>query len=416
MITMSIIVDNRKGIVMNKKGGIFAVSARAKKRISEVGKDKVMNSTLGNGMDETGKAFLIPTYLKVVQELVEKEPQVVCGYTPPGGLPSLNDTYPKYILQGLDLPSDVIVKSVPTHGGSGGLTLAIQNMSSKTVVSHYPFWPNYNLIAKQNGRDITGFNLMDENLDFDIASFRDTAKGIANDEGRLFLMINSPYSNPTGSSITDAEWEEIAKELAQIHVPKVLLLDLAYIDFGKNGKDSQAIQFVSKIMEIDPELTLLLVPSASKSFMAYGWRLGAAILLTRDKQGAEEWYNVMEGSIRGSNSNNTTMPQQALARIFADPSLIAAVEKERQQANEIIQNRFQIFAQASQKAGIKISKPTGGYFTMVYANNPQDVAARLEENNIFTIPIAKPEGLRISICSLTKQECEKLPREIASVL
>ncbi len=413
---MSIIIDSRKDIVMNKKAGIFAVSARAKQRISEVGKDSVINSTLGNGMDEQGNPFLIPTFLEVVRNMMNDKASILCGYTAPGGLPTLNETYPKYILQGLDLPKDLHIRSIPTHGGSGALTLAIVNMADQTVISHLPYWPNYTLIAKQSGKQIKGFQLLDQNLNFDLASFQSVVSEVAAKEKRLFLMINSPYSNPTGASITDAEWEEIGREMKKHKVPKTILLDLAYIDFGVHGKDPRALAFIPRLLDIDPELNLVLVPSASKSFMAYGWRLGAAILLTRDLQEADLWYNVMEGTTRGSNSNNTTAPQQALATIFANPELIAKVEAERQLANAVIQERFKIFGEESQKAGIRISKPTGGYFTMVYADQAGAVAAKLEEKHIFTIPIANPEGLRISICSLTKEQCRVLPKEIASVM
>lgn len=413
---MSMIIDSRQDIIMNKKGGIFAVSGRAKQRIAEIGQENVINSTLGNGLDEEGKPFIIPTFLQVLQELINSKGPMLCGYTPPAGLPALNESYSKYILQGLDIPGDIHIKSVVSHGGSGALTMAIINMSEKSVISHLPFWPNYNLIAKQSGRKIRGFNLLDDKLNFDISSFEQTISEVASEEKRLFIMINSPYSNPTGASITDAEWEEIGTALSKQKVPKTLLLDLAYVDFGEHGKDPRALSFLPRLLQRDKELNIVLVPSASKSFMAYGWRVGAAILLSRDAQDAELWLNVMEGTVRGSNSNNTTAPQQALASIFADPKLIAKVEEERQQANAVIQERFKIFARESEKAGIKISKPTGGYFTMVYANQAQEVAGRLEEKNIFTIPIGEPQGLRISICSMSKAECERLPAEIAASL
>lgn len=413
---MSIIIESRQSIVMSKKSGIFAVAARAKKRIQEVGEAGVINSTLGNGADENGKPFLIPTFLKVLEELLASKPEVLCGYTPPGGLPPLNETYPRYILQGVEMPPDIIIRSIPTHGGSGALSLSIANMCSKSVISHFPYWPNYNLITRQHGKKIQGFNLHDEKLALDMDSFAKIIKKVSGEENRLFLMINSPYSNPTGSSINDDEWIEMGKELSRYRIPKTLVLDLAYIDFGQGGKNPKALRFLPGLLDADKELTIVLAPSASKSFMAYGWRLGAAILLSRDRSEADLWYNVMEGTVRGSNSNNTTAPQQALANIFADMKLVKKVEMERQLANEVVQSRFKIFSEASKDAGIKISKPEGGYFTMVYAKEPARVAEVLEKRDIFTVPIANPEGLRISICSLKKEECRRLPIEIAKVI
>ncbi len=401
---------------MSKKAGIFAVSARAKEATSKLGKDKVINSSLGNGMDEDGNPFIIPTYLDVMKDLINKSGDQLCGYTPPGGNPELKTAYPQYILKGVQLPKDVHIRAIPTHGGTGGIFLAVINMASQTVISHLPYWPNYNLIIKQAGKKVAGFYLLDENLNLNLKSFEETVTKVAKEEGRLFLLINSPYSNPTGASITREEWHKMAEILKKFNVPKSIFLDIAYIDFGPNGKDSKDLQFVPEIMDIDPSLNIILAPSASKSFMAYGWRVGINILLSRNEAQADEWFNVMEGTTRASNSNNVTAPQKALATILADEKLIKKAEEERQAANTVIQERFGIFAEAAAKAGLRISKPTGGYFTTVYVPDASAIAEKLEAINVFTVPIADPPALRISICSLSKSECEKLPGLIKSVL
>jgi aromatic-amino-acid transaminase len=413
---MGLIIDARNDIVMNKKGGIFAVAGRAKAAIAKHGADAVINSSLGNGMDDQGKLFIIPTFVKAIKDLINEDPRVITSYTPPGGLAALNINYPKYILQGVDMPDDLAIRCIPTHGGSGGLTLSIMNLAAETVVSHLPYWPNYNLICKQNSRKIAGFNLLDDNLDFDIADFEKVAIKISEAEGRLFCMMNSPYSNPTGASLTEAEWLQMGEVLKNLKGEKTIVLDMAYIDFGPKGKDPADLAFLPKLFEITPDLNVVLVPSISKSFMAYGFRLGAAILLSRDNEQADHWWNVMEGTTRGSNSNNCTIAQQALNRVLENDALIADVEKERNEINKVIQERFTAFSEEANKAGLKISKPKGGYFTMVYVKNPGEVAARLEERNVFTVPITEPEGLRISICALPVSQCRRLVAEIASVV
>jgi aromatic-amino-acid transaminase len=412
---MGLIIDARKDIVMNKKAGIFAVAGRAKEAIAKHGADAVINSSLGNGMDDKGKLFIIPSFVKALKDLIDGDPRVITGYTPPGGLAALNVNYPKYILKGVDMPDDLAVRCVPTHGGSGGLMVSILNLAAGTVVSHLPYWPNYNLICKQNGRKITGFNLLDDDLDFDIADFEKVATKTSEEEGRLFCIMNSPYSNPTGSSLTEAEWLQMGEVLKKLKGEKTIVLDLAYIDFGPNGKDPADLAFLPKLFDIAPDLNVVMVPSISKAFMAYGFRLGAAILLSRDKEEADHWWNVMEGTTRGSNSNNCTIAQQGLNRVFESDELTAGVEKERNEINKVIQERITVFSEEAKKAGLKISKPTGGYFTMVYVKNPGEVAAKLEEKNVFTVPIAQPEGLRVSICALSVSQCKRLVAEIASV-
>ena len=413
---MSLVLENRQPIVMNKKGGIFAIAGRAKKAIAEHGADAVINSTLGAGLDESGKPFVIPTFVEEMRFLVAGDPAKLCAYTPPGGRPGLAESYPAYLLDGVDLPAGLTTRCIPTNGGTGALALCIANMAGESVVTHYPHWPNYGLVLKQAGRTMAGFELLDSDLKLDLGDFERVATETAKREGRLLALINSPYSNPTGSSIEASEWEGIADVLASIEGPRSLVLDLAYIDFGPSGRDPADLAFLSSLFAKVPDLGVVLVPTISKSFMGYGWRLGAAILLASDEAVADQWFAVMEGTVRGTNSNHVTAPQLALEAILASDEKKAAVAVERQACNEVVQKRFAVFAGAAAKAGLSLSKPTGGYFTQVYVDEPGEVAARLEERNVFTVPIARPGGLRISICALTLDECERLPAAIAAAL
>ncbi len=413
---MPLVIPSRRHLVVDKASGIFAIAARAKNAAARHGADRVVDSTIGVGLDESGKPFVIPTFLATLRELLQAKPEALCAYTPPGGAASLADTYAASVLDGVTLPDDLVRKAIPSHGGTGGLTLSLTNLASRTVITHAPYWENYALIAAQCGKELATFNWLDEELRFDIADFERVVKRVAAAEDRVCLMINSPYSNPMGAAIAARDWSAIGRVLAAVRGDKVLILDLAYIDFGPKGRDPQDLAFLGPLFEQVPELHVVMVPSLSKSMMAYGWRSGAAILLTRDKTEAAIWFDVMEGTIRGSNSNEVTAPQQALASILASDAKRAAVAAERQRCNEVLQPRFVRFNEAARAAGLKVSKPVGGYFAVVYVPRPLEVAAKLEQRDVYTIPVLEPGGLRIGLCALPLDKCTRVVHEIAAVL
>lgn len=413
---MPLVIPSRRHLVVDKASGIFAIAARAKNAITRHGAEPVIDSTIGVGLSESGKPFLIPTFVSTLEELLETKPEAICAYTPPAGAATLADLYAGSVLEGVTLPDDLVRKCIPTHGGTGGLTLSITNLASKTVISHAPYWENYALITQQCGKELRCFNLLDAELELDVADFERVVTEVANEEGRVCLLINSPYSNPTGAAIEASEWREIARVLAGVRGDKVLIVDLAYIDFGPRGRDPQDLAFLGDLFEAVPDLHVVLVPSLSKSMMAYGWRAGGAILLTRDKAEAAKWFDVMEGSIRGSNSNEVTAPQQALAAILASPEKRAAVALERQHCNEVVQRRFLSFNEAARDAGLKVSKPVGGYFAVVYVPSPLEVAKALEARDVYTVPVLEPGGLRIGLCALPLHKTARIVHEIAAVL
>ncbi len=413
---MPLVIPSRRHLVVDKASGIFAIAARAKNAIARHGAERVIDSTIGVGLSESGKPFVIPTFVSTMQELLEGKPEALCAYTPPAGAATLADAYANSILDGVPLPDGLVRKAIPTHGGTGGLTLSITNLASRTVISHAPYWENYALIAQQCGKELACFNLLDSALRFDAADFERVVKKVAAEEGRVCLLINSPYSNPTGAALEASEWDEIGRVLAGVSGDKVLILDLAYIDFGPRGRDPEDLAFVGKLFERVPDLHIVLVPSLSKSMMAYGWRSGAAILLTRDQDEATKWFDVMEGTIRGSNSNEVTAPQQALVAILSSETKRAQVAAERQHCNEIVQRRFLSFNEAAHDAGLKVSKPVGGYFAVVYVPDPLDVARKLEERDVYTVPVLEPGGLRIGLCALPLPKATRIVHEIAAIL
>ncbi len=77
----------------------------------------------------------------------------------------------------------------------------------------------YVSIAEEANRKVVNYQLFDENRRFNFESFKEKFVNIAEKQGRVFTIINTPAHNPTGYSVADDEWDKIldlSKEVAKI--------------------------------------------------------------------------------------------------------------------------------------------------------------------------------------------------------
>ena len=71
-------------------------------------------------------------------------------------------------------------------------------------------------------------------------------------------------------------------------------------------------------------------------------------------------------------------------------------------------DRGRIFEKASKECGLNILPFRAGFFATIPCENPDALALSLEKENVFVVPINKG-GIRVSIASISKDKCEKLP-------
>ena len=106
--------------------------------------------------------------------------------------------------------------------------------------------------------------------------------------------------------------------------------------------------------------------------------------------------------------------QVVLAKIYKDPALLARVQEERAQIRDMLLARGRAFEDAAAEAGLEMVPFDAGFFASVPCENPDGVAARLEEEGIFTIPLNM--GIRVSIASLQEDVCRRLPARIKAAI
>ncbi|MGL4484375.1 MAG: pyridoxal phosphate-dependent aminotransferase [Anaerovoracaceae bacterium] len=409
---MSYILAEQNGRVISKEDKIFGANARAKKLAGEIGADKVINGTLGSLLDDEGNLIVLSS---VVQGLRELSPTDYADYAPIGGVPAFKEAVVKATLG--SYKSKAFIEASATPGGTGAIRNTIANYSKpgdKVLTSDW-FWAPYKTIAQENGRDIVTYKLFDENGCFNLASFEEKVKDLLEIQESLVILLNTPAHNPTGYSISDAEWDGIVNILnsaTDIKGRIALFIDAAYIDFA--GDCEKYRSFIPKLELFNEKVLPIIGYSLSKTFTLYGMRCGAMICFAKTKEIADEFALVAQFSSRGSWSNCVKSAQVLMGIIYADSDKLTAVDEERGKYREILIRRGSTFTEALRNEGVEPVPFDAGFFACVPCDKPDDVAARLEEKGVFVVALGK--GLRICVAALSEEKLKKAAKAIAEVL
>ena len=399
------------GRTIPKEDKIFGISNRAKEAIAKYGKDKVVNGTIGALMDDDGKLIVLKSVDKVFKTLT---PDEYAPYAPIGGIPEFKEAikkaaFGKYEPKGF-------TEVVATPGGTGGIRNTISNFSApgdRVLVADW-FWAPYRTIATEIGREIQTFKFFDEERKFNIEDFKANVLELLETQESLVIIINSPAHNPTGYSLSVDDWRNIKaifeKTPQNKHV--ALFCDVAYIDFA--GDEEEYRQFLPVLDEMPENVLPVIGYSASKTFTMYGMRCGAMICIAKTPAIAVEFKSACEFSSRGSWSNCNRAPQTVIAKIFADPELKKMVDDERAEYRDTLIRRGRAFEAAAKECGLEMVPFDAGFFASMPMPNPDEVAAELEKENIFLVPLAK--GIRASVASMSEENCKMVPARIKACM
>ena len=401
----------QNGRKIPKEDKIFGISRRAKEMIAREGKDKVINATIGALLDDEGNLIVLSSVDKTYRSL---EPIEYAEYAPIKGIPAFRDAaikaaLGKYIPQGY-------AEAVATPGGTGSLRNTISNFTEpgdKILTSDW-HWSPYNTIAGEIGRSVETYELFNQERKFNVASLEAKVDELLALQERLVIIINTPAHNPTGYSLSNEDWQSVVDVLKEKPTTKkiTLLIDAAYIDFA--GDEDKYREFLP-ILETLPENILPIIAySMSKTYTLYGMRCGAMVCLAKTRELADEFVRACEFSSRGSWSNCARAPQAMVAKIFADPELLAAVTAERTKYRDMLIARGRAFEEEANKIGLEIVPFDAGFFASIPCDNPDELSAKLEKEGIFLVPLAK--GLRVSVASISEEKCRVIPKKILEAM
>lgn len=64
----------------------------------------------------------------------------------------------------------------------------------------------------------------------------------------------------------------------------------------------------------------------------------------------------------------------------------------------------------AKEVGLDIIPYDSGFFITIPCDNPDDICVKLQDKNVFTVPLSK--GIRVSVASNTIDECRRMPKII----
>lgn len=216
------------------------------------------------------------------------------------------------------------VRIAQAPGGTGSLWVLMQLINrarpGATVYVSDPTWANHNPIALNSGLKVATYPYFDpatRGVKFEqmLASLDKLSAGDV-------VLLHGCCHNPTGANLTDAQWDQVAANLARTGA--LPFIDLAYLGFG-DGLEPDAYG-TRKILSSVPEA--LIAFSGSKNFGLYRERVGAAILVARNGAEADVTNSQLLNIIRGAYSQPPDHGAEIIRTILEDASLRAEWETE----------------------------------------------------------------------------------------
>lgn len=395
------------GRVIPKSDKVFGINTMAAEMAAERGAENVVNATIGALIDDNGKLIVLSSVDKVFRSL---KPEEYAAYAPISGTPAFKDASVRAALGNFTTKRSV--RAVATMGGTGGIKNTVSNYSSpgEAVLTTDWRWAPYSQIASEIGRKLETFRFFDDSRRFNAADLEANVSEILSKQDRLVLILNTPAHNPTGYSLTVCDWKAVLDIMKGVAPEKkvALLIDCAYIDYA--GDEDEVREFLPIVDEMPDNVLPIMCYSFSKTLTFYGMRTGAMICLAPNEAVADEFAHCCEFSCRASWSNPNRAGMSIVTKIYDDPELLGAVTEERKVIREMLLARGRAFEKAAGDCGLETVPFSSGFFVSIPSDEPDALAARLREEGIFLIPLAK--GVRVSVASVSEKVCGMLPAKI----
>ena len=391
------------------KNNILALSSVATSLKAQ--DNEVINATSGMFKNDDGTLFEFTSVNKVSKELKAKDKY---AYVDSGGTPNFDKAvqtwiFGKYLCE---VKKTCYLDSVPTPGGSGALHLAFSNYleRNETVLLPNHMWENYLNMAKEVGINTDTYSLFNDKDEFDIDDLTRKVNELKNKQSRIMILINDPCENPTGFCMKEKDYDaliNLAKD--NPNTDFIYLMDVAYFDFYNADPNIIRGRF-AKFKDTPNNAFTLFVFSGSKSFGLYGLRIGALIGLSHNEEEIKLFKSANSYSCRASWSSTSTLGISIIERLVLNEEYRDSYEEEVKKAASIMEERSLTFLKAAKEVGLKVLPYERGFFICVPVNNPNEVLEALHEDKVHII--ATKTCLRIALCSVNKNEADRLPRLI----
>jgi len=295
-------------------------------------------------------------------------------------------------------------------GGTGalrtGADFAVNKLGIKKIWVSNPTWANHGNVFKAVGLDVVTYDYYNaETKDLDFDAMLTSLDAV---EAGELVLFHGCCHNPTGIDPTPAQWEILAKLIAEKGA--IPFFDFAYQGFGKGvQEDAQGLR---KFAEYNKEL--LIANSFSKNFGLYNERVGGITLVAESKEIAESAFSQIKAGIRSNYSNPPSHGAAIVTTILTDADLYKQWEEEVAVMRNRIQEMRDLFVATLKEKGVEgdfsfISRQLGMFS---FSGLTVEQVNRLKEE--FGVYIVGSG--RISVAGMTKNNMQPLCEALAKVI
>jgi aromatic-amino-acid transaminase len=387
---------------------IFALNAEAAARAARG--ETIVNATIGELRNDDGTLAIIPTASRTVAEVGQDQ---WAPYAPISGDPAFLSSVMDDLLGPFPALRTRAV-AVATPGGSGAIRHSVCTFleQGQSLLTTSFYWAPYGIIADEHGRKVECFEMFDAQGRIDAAAL-DRALGVEMaSQHRALLVFNDPCHNPTGYSMSDADWKAVASVIGKhaTNGPVSVLIDCAYAAYGREGV-TPAVRALSAIAD---KALLLFAWSASKTFTHYGLRVGSLVAVAPDDAQKNSVAAALGYGCRATWSNCNRGGMLAMARLLGEPALVEKIKVERKAVVELLGKRVTLFNRLAHEKDLSYPRYDGGFFVTVFANDGKGVADRMKERGVFVVPVRG--AVRIALCAVAEKDIARIVDTVAAAL
>jgi aromatic-amino-acid transaminase len=265
-----------------------------------------------------------------------------------------------------------------------------------------------------------GFPLLNSRQTFNVEALEAGLERLPR-SATVALILNTPCHNPSGYSLTGEDCR-LVRELLWRHADAgktlSLLIDTAYVDYY--WKQPHAIQedIIMPFMPLHERVTLAIGWTISKTFLAYGQRLGTLLMIAGTRQQAAQLQQRLYLATLAAYSQCSTVPQLVIERLHADPQKLRQIQTEREPVRAMLARRNAAFEAALGPTGLGSLPGDGGYFRTVELPagvQALDVVRRLVAKRVAMV-VQSNHQLRIAVCSVPEAKMLTLCQRIAEAV
>ncbi|MBR6518831.1 MAG: aminotransferase class I/II-fold pyridoxal phosphate-dependent enzyme [Oscillospiraceae bacterium] len=389
---------------------VFAIVRKANAAKETFGAENVIDATLGSLYSEDGNLVAMDSVFKSFDEVTPKQKAgYAAGFL---GNADFRTLCTQWTVGGTNLASSVVA----TPGGTGAVSLGIGEFleTGETVVIPDIAWTSYAIMAQDKQLKAVKYSMFDENDNFNLADIKEKVNSLKGKQNRIVIVVNDPCHNPTGYTMSDAEWKEFISFLNEVGktTPCIILNDIAYIDYSYNLAHSR--DYMKNFEAMSENVMVVVAMSCSKTLTSYGMRCGAAVIAAKSAESVKLAEVVFEKSARAlwSNVNNGAMHNFCnVMRNHYDEFMA-----EKAGYIKLLKERSDIFKAEAAQCGLALYPYSEGFFITVKVDNAirEIYHEALMENNIFTVQVDK--GIRVAVCSLPVNKAKGLAAKMKNIL